>query len=555
MLFANVRNFSTDEGGAIAPLYALALFGIVGMAGVGFDYARVMALDTELQNAADHLALAAATQLDQKTDSIDRAETAAKNAFASTTSAYTNVTRLSNIDDDGDGNTRIIQNVSFRFWKSYDYTNDQAKPEDEITDKTDGREAQVVEVTIADRALRYALTPIVGAIVGRAGATAMATMDSAYCKVPPMMVCVPNSGFGAYDPVTGTVANKGQGARLHMLPNGAPDSNMPSGLFGFLQFPYPGPGGNPNTTLGWNVTNPGCTGTAVNSEPGVQDSEDEALNTRFDLYRASAPSCDPSTGDFCPSKNATKDVFIENSVPGNFNVKADAIAAAQAATCGSVGNKPSWTTYDSIDKTNPKVDVSGLSNPGYPRDTCHLSGGSCSANTFGDGVWNIQNYLMTAHRAAVDTNNDGVLDTYPAGLSSSSTRYDVYKWENTDSDSNGAPDNVAASLKAGYTITEGNSGKFTAKYYCAYPRPVTGTGIAPPTTIKDRRVLSVAAVDCTGLKPNSEVNILRYIDMFLVRPSEQGGNKEFYVEVIGEDVGAGTNNFQLYTKRKAVLIR
>lgn len=543
------RKFSTDETGAIAPLYALALFGLIGMAGVGFDYARVMALDTELQNAADQLALAAATQLDEKPQSITLAEAAARNAFASDSSAFTNVTRLSNIDDDGDGKPWVIENVSFRFWEDYDRATDQ--PVNEILDKTDGSRAHVVEVTVAQRAVRYALTPIVGAIVGRAGATAMATMESAYCKVPPMMVCVPNSGYGAYDPVTGTVSNKGEGVRLHLLPSSGSTDPLSPGVFGFLDFPYPGPGGNPNTTLGWNVTNPGCTGESVETEPGARDTEGEALNTRFDLYRASAPACNSTTGNFCPSKNTTKDMFVENSIPGNFAAKADAVSAAAAATCGAAGNNPSWVRYDSISRTDPNLDVSALSNPGYPRDTCHI-GGSCSTRTFGDGVWDIAGYMRAAHPSLVDS---GGAITYPAGLSASSTRYDVYNWENTDSNADGLPDNVASPVKAGYTVQTANNGRYTAKYYCAYPRPVTGTGIAPPQTLKDRRLLSVAAVDCTGLNGRDTVNILRYIDLFLVRPSEQGGEKEFYAEVIGEEVGAGANKFQFYTKRKAVLIR
>ena len=59
--------FRTDQA-AIAPLYALALFALVGMAGIGFDYARLVSMDTELQNAADQAALAAATQLDRQAD-------------------------------------------------------------------------------------------------------------------------------------------------------------------------------------------------------------------------------------------------------------------------------------------------------------------------------------------------------------------------------------------------------------------------------------------------------------------------------------------------------
>ncbi|WP_164843925.1 pilus assembly protein TadG-related protein [Croceicoccus ponticola] len=542
--------FCGDEGGAIAPLYALALFGLIGMAGVGFDYARVMALDTELQNAADQAALAAASQLDGGTDSITRAQGAVRNFLAKSDGAYVNETRLSNIDDDADGNSRPIAQIQFAFWE--DYAND-APDKPVALDVTDSSKAEVVQVTIEQRALSYALTPIVGAIVGRAGATAMATVDSAYCKVPPMMVCVPNSGFGAYDPATGTVSNKGEGVRLHLLPSAGSTDPLSPGVFGFLDFPYPGPSGNPNTTLGWNVTNPGCTGESVETEPGARDTEGEALNTRFDLYRASAPACNSTTGNFCPSKNVTKDVFIENSIPGNFLTKAAAVSAAAAATCGAAGNNPSWVEYDSISRTNPNLDVSALSNPGYPRDTCHI-GGSCSTQTFGDGVWDIAAYLRTTHPSVVGA---GGAITYPAGLSANSTRHEVYNWESVDGNADGVPDNVSSPVKAGYTIQTANNGRFTAKYYCAYPRPVSGTGIAPPQTLKDRRVLSVAAVDCTGLNGRDTADIIRYIDMFLVKPSAQGGNKEFYAEVIGEEVGvgAGANNFQFYTKRKAVLIR
>ena len=88
--------FSTDQA-AIAPLYALALFALVGMAGIGFDYARLVSLDSELQNAADQAALAAATQLDKEPTAIARAIGAAQGGLVS------NETLLAN-----DGGARAI---------------------------------------------------------------------------------------------------------------------------------------------------------------------------------------------------------------------------------------------------------------------------------------------------------------------------------------------------------------------------------------------------------------------------------------------------------------
>ena len=53
-----------DTQGAVAPTVALSLFALIAAGGIAFDYARLAALDTELQNAADQAALAAASQLD-----------------------------------------------------------------------------------------------------------------------------------------------------------------------------------------------------------------------------------------------------------------------------------------------------------------------------------------------------------------------------------------------------------------------------------------------------------------------------------------------------------
>src|SRR3546814_1818504 len=66
-----------SEAGAVAPTVALSLFGLIAAGGLAFDYARLASLDTELQQAADHAALAAASQLDGETGACARAAQAA----------------------------------------------------------------------------------------------------------------------------------------------------------------------------------------------------------------------------------------------------------------------------------------------------------------------------------------------------------------------------------------------------------------------------------------------------------------------------------------------
>ena len=68
-----LNRFTTDQRGAIGPLYAVGILAFVAISAVGFDAGRLWALDTELQNAADQAALAAATQLDGGDDAITRA--------------------------------------------------------------------------------------------------------------------------------------------------------------------------------------------------------------------------------------------------------------------------------------------------------------------------------------------------------------------------------------------------------------------------------------------------------------------------------------------------
>jgi len=67
------RSLWRNVDGAIAPLTGLALFGLIAAGGIAFDYARLAGMDTELQQAADQAALAAATQLDRSDESQTRA--------------------------------------------------------------------------------------------------------------------------------------------------------------------------------------------------------------------------------------------------------------------------------------------------------------------------------------------------------------------------------------------------------------------------------------------------------------------------------------------------
>src|SRR4051794_4286247 len=166
----SVRSLWRNSKGSVAPTVALSLVALIAAGGVAFDYAQLAEMDTELQQAADQAALAAATQLDGKANAITRAQAAAQNLV-------TNVTKFA---DDGGGSA--VGGMTFTFYASYDQGADTYGAV--VTPGAAGADAsaKVVKVTIGSRTARYALTPIVGAISGSSTANATASVGNAICK-------------------------------------------------------------------------------------------------------------------------------------------------------------------------------------------------------------------------------------------------------------------------------------------------------------------------------------------------------------------------------------
>jgi hypothetical protein len=93
--------------------------------------------------------------------------------------------------------------------------------------------------------------------------------------------------------------------------------------------------------------------------------------------------------------------------------------------------------------------------------------------------------------------------------------------------------------------------------YCSAPLPIAGTPVVPSTTQKDRRLLTVAVVDCAGNNGQFDVNTFKFVDMFLISPMiEQGGQKQLRVEVVGLARRAdGGSGFQTFGRKKPVLVQ
>jgi len=488
--------------GAVAPTVALSVAGLIAVGGLAFDYARLAGLDTELQNAADHAALAAASQLDGKAGACQRAASAAR----------TLISNHALFANDGDGPAIGIANEAecdaagaIRFYQ------DKAKS----TPATSDENAHFVEVTVEARKANYALTPVVGAVTsGDVKGTAFAGLSSAICKVPPLMMCNPAenpNGGGGVD--LASLIGKG------ILAKAGGGNSWAPGNFGFLEIGASPSADNLRTAFGKPSTHFQCISTEqVNTAPGNMSSVSTAINTRFDIYENGwAANCG---GTNCPPALNTMKDLIRHSGRG----------------CGlNPNNQNGWYppdnngTYrpDPGTRTDPTVTVIG-----HPRDICHAVSynGDCPGGRVGDGNWDRATYFRVNHgfNSATAWQNqllaDGVVN------SASPTRYDVYKWELATNRLNPRPVDGAYS----------------------YPAPVCGTPVGPPSHA-DRRVTSLAIVNCLeqGVNGHSiNVKVETWVDIFLVEPSfDRDGRTstdEVYIEVIGptEMAGGGATGTQ-----------
>ena len=526
-MWSSVQRLWTRTDGAVAPTIALSLFGLIASAGVAFDYARLAAMDTELQQAADQAALAAATQLDRSDDSQTHATAAIQDADNAKRLAV-NLTRFSN-DEAGAG----VEIDAIEFCSAFD---DAVQDTDAACEETDEpNESRFVVVKTSLRTANYAFTPIVRAFAGTSHAEAVAGVESSICNVAPLLVCVGD------EPDFPTEEDIGRGLYLKTAGGDA----WVAGNYGLLDFGNGKPAVEA-ALLGHGLN--GCQSTDDNqTETGNADITD-AINTRMDVYGGGgstkdASVCDVSDGTGCPAKNTRKDMTLTMTYTKS-TARTVTVAPADDLNCGASGGTVSYA--DDF--------VYAAGSKGFPRDTCHSS--SCEGGNFGDGVWDYAGY-MAANHPGVAT------DSVPAE-GDSPTRYEVYTWELAhQNDTPGAMD----AQKVGATEVTSKNGPqqttiWTYKKQCNFAKPKLASTAYPEQ--KDRRILPIVAADCSNLKGKGEAfedyTILRVFDIFLTEPSLPRTAPQEAHEIYGEVLGPAQtfeagNGFQYYSRNRPYLIR
>ncbi|MBU3992749.1 MAG: hypothetical protein KKA12_09460, partial [Alphaproteobacteria bacterium] len=405
-MFRGRRSLFRDEAGVVGPAYAVGILVLVAIAGVGFDYGRMVSLDSELQNAADQAALAGATQLDGKSGACDRARSAVAdpvNRFVVNHSRLANDGQASPINFQATPGTGCGAAGSIRFYKD----------KNKVVATTDA-DAHFVEVLVDARAVNYALTPLVGAFSsGLMNAAAMAGLGSSVCKVPPVFMCnpfEPTSPSGG-NPNTDFDADALRGAGLVLL-SGSP--NTP-GNFGFLDLTglgNPNAAGTVSKAIGWDSLPIDCSRTdgTTGLTPGQKDVIFGAFNTRFDVVDNGANVC-PSGGT-CSAATITRKDLVQKS---------------NGCRLGNNGwQEPPVPYLPSAANRYYPIGGAYPSTMGYPRDICHAvsSAGDCAGGIVGDKAWDRDAFFHVNFSGW--SHNQWLTNT---GLTAQATRYEVYQWE------------------------------------------------------------------------------------------------------------------------------
>ena len=531
-----------DSSGAVAATVGLSLFALVAAGGIAFDYARLASMDTELQNAADQAALAAASQLTGDPGACSRAAAAAANMLS-------NLTVMAN--DTGTQQVTIANEPACDAIGNIRFYQDKAK----TTPATSDADAEFVEVQVNPRTAFYALTPVVAAFSsGPVTAVAFAGLGESYCKVPPVMICNPQeTATNLNFDFTGL-----NGVGLRLVSVGSGSGGWAPGNFGYLDMPGLSSGApGLREGLGWGVPPTDCIEeSGLDTKPGATVDVTDSINTRFDIYDGTA--C--PTGGTCPASiNSVKDVKRPfDATGGNACRMHNSGWQLPTGAYGSGSNEPHTALTPLPDTTTPTA-------MGHPRDMCHAveigdpgactqigANGNIEWNPIGNGEWDRDAYFRTNYGwdhatwvANVQIGGNPITTSTPR-------RYDVYMWEIAN----------RGTTIGGRTILGQNPASATGSDLVSQGQPVCsgpqgyGSGQVPNLTTADRRLITVAIVNCLQQSVNgnsTNVQTVGWLDAFLVEPSLARGRTtrgDVYVEV----VGSSTTGVQVVSKKVPYLI-
>lgn len=374
-LTAALKTFRKNEHGGVLLLWAVSIVMILGFFGLIFDTGRMAATQSELQSYADSVSLAAAAELDGKSDSIARATSAAGNLITD-----------SQTFADGNRVLDFSNDVTLLFYKP---GQDGKFQRTAALETANSHSARFVEARISDRNVRATVAAAFSSLTGEptpdgsVSASSVAGFSLEACNVAPIAMCLPSVDFDAASNIGKTLEVKldvnvsrlipGQLRAVHTLTDSLDGLKICAGLLGKNLTACLLAARQPETACA------GGGGLHITADVSAKDLTN-AINTRFDQFRGIASG------------------YRHNSA---FSAAPNVLTGLLNATglCLPIGN------------------LLGLGNDdiGLPTDDCLATGG-CSVK--GNGVWE------AGRTAYIQAHYDGE-DPHPEAQ----TRYDFYQAE------------------------------------------------------------------------------------------------------------------------------
>ncbi|WP_435256684.1 TadE/TadG family type IV pilus assembly protein [Thioclava sp. FR2] len=535
-----MRRFRDEEHGYVLVFTLILLPVILAMGLFVVDIGRANNVHSDLQAAADAIALAGARELDGGADSIARAE-AAMGELTNTVSYLSRASGTPLEVQYVDGDTTFLVYFLTDIPESDDTAITAEFVADHVT--TDGFAASYIFVQAqSDDMETFFINPVnwVRPEIPIA-AQAVATFRSAACDVTPLFVCNPFEGDIA-DLQQSFAAGALHGRLIKLHPKGS-DTAAP-GNFGFLQVLSDNGGTSASADAIRDIfageRNPTCyDASRVTTKPGAASSIRQGINVRFDLY--SGPYS-PSE-DYPPAENVRKGFVRAPTGPNN--------------SCNLVQADPAWSdgtiTYDQRDWASPFPEPSVLLPPGD-------GDGAAGAFVSADGEWDLNRYWTVNHPGtALTSTMIADMNSYPGTDPTADpgpSRYDVYRYEIENGlvgdDSAGAPTGVR------YPST-------------GQPRPTTENGlpncaaaddVAPSTGPKDRRTVFAAIVDCAAEADSGvdEMAVTAYASLFMTSPmlrdpADPSADSTIDVEIVDITGFGGNGTLDTFVRDEAILVR
>ncbi len=486
-----LQRLGQNQRGAVFAYLAFGIVVFMGAMALALDLGRFFTTNTELQSAADSLALAGAAELDGSLGARDRATLV---VFGGLQGQLANGQTFAT---DGLGQ-EVEPNATpggVVFLKRL--PPDGTEPAAADVALTDA-EARFIRVMVEDRTVNNGLSiPLIGNAPITTNAVAVAGFTQAVCRFPPLFMC---------NPMESTVFPVATPECEAMLGSGAPfDPNcLPHGVQVLMKFVG---GGN----AAWSPGNFGL----LDPPTGNQG----AMNVAEQLASASPNACFSSfvetrTGEAVGPVDAALNVrFDMYDNPGFSNKKGNPLY--RPAINVTKGQKPVGTDPC---KTELVLDQT-VAMP-MPRDDCFLTDSCAGGGRFGGGNWDRAAYWNINHPGGTPTPPDYNM----------MSRHDVYRYEidNTMIPNNSPTgENGNASCYSGGTLSDPGMDADT-----------TGTDEI------DRRILTIAVLNCQALieqgfdlNGNSQVPlpVERFAKIFLTEPAQGTGTDK--ADIWGEIVG------------------